>query len=590
MGVVANTRMNAKPESVDLFDAASGWLQVIEGSSPILLIAPHGGRAGQAARARLHPRINDLHTAEITRELARRLDAHALINAAMDRNALDCNRVEEIARKAPWMLQQMAELVAQMAERHGRVLILVIHGWNVVQPRIDFGLGARFAGGRLQPVSSAHMTASERFINGPLADLCARLQARGILPTFGLRYPAAGRQNLLQIFTPRFAQSRLQPLTALARLCSGGAIDAVQLELSVALRWPGRLRDTTIDLLTETFSASPPRRPLKRPAIIARAHHNAVRAATRNKTSAVAPIRFGVELFDPQAGIGLMASVDLYGGGARIIVLLPDGRVALATVEGKLELRRHRLTRGPIGFSADGRHISVEFNGPVLVVPNAAAYLRMEHALATGRVDHASIQCTLELKECTGSICFDAQFFAWATRMTGFGTGTGTVRFEGTSRILSAVGRAGISLLGQAERPFVSRASLWGYFDGPLHSRAVEARLEEAAQQDRHATALTLTDNAALECRLERLDAETWIPGRAPGRIEAVLATASGMMRVVAVPRCFMALSRPGAAGTRVYTSMGFARFQMGDASGAGMFECSASSNIPITGLLDSSV
>src|ERR1700719_2753158 len=124
--------MNDEPDLAQSFAAGAGWLQVVEGRTPILLIAPHGGRAGQAARARLHPRINDLHTAEITRELARRLDAHALINIAMDRNLLDCTRVEDIARKAPWVLARLAERVAQIAGRHGRVLILVIHGWNVV--------------------------------------------------------------------------------------------------------------------------------------------------------------------------------------------------------------------------------------------------------------------------------------------------------------------------------------------------------------------------------------------------------------------------------------------------------------------------
>ena len=109
--------MNRKPEAEDSFDAGSDWLQVVEGRAPILLIAPHGGRAGQAAQSRLHPRINDLHTAEIARELSRRLDAPALINVAMDRNVLDCNRVEEIARKAPWVLAELAGRVAQIASR-----------------------------------------------------------------------------------------------------------------------------------------------------------------------------------------------------------------------------------------------------------------------------------------------------------------------------------------------------------------------------------------------------------------------------------------------------------------------------------------
>jgi hypothetical protein len=54
------------------------------------------------------------------------------------------------------------------------------------------------------------------------------------------------------------------------------------------------------------------------------------------------------------------------------------------------------------------------------------------------------------------------------------------------------------------------------------------------------------------------------------------------MMRVLAFPRSFMALSRPGPAGSRVYTSLGFARFEMDDAAGAGMFECSTSVSAPV--------
>lgn len=575
--------MNSKPEAIDLFGADSGWLQLVEGSAPILLIAPHGGRAGQAARARLHPRINDLHTAEITRELARRLDAHALINIAMDRNLLDCNRVEDIARKAPWMLARLAERVAQIADCHGRVLILVIHGWNVVQARIDFGLGARLLSGRLQPVSSAHITASERFINGPLADLCSRLEAEGILPTFGLRYPAAGRQNLLQIFTPRFGQSRLAPLSALARLSAGGAINAVQLELSVALRWPGALRETTIGLIAETFSKSPAPRPVKPPLVITRPHHNAVRVRPRSKAIAAAPFRFGVEFFDPSSAIGVMASMDLFGGGgARVIMLLPDGRVALSTVEGKLELRRNRITRGPIKLAADGRDMSVEFSGPVLVVPDASAYLRMERALATGGVDYAAVNCALEIHDCTGPICFDPQFFTAARRQAGFGIVTGAITLEGVKYSVSAVGRAGVSLLGQAERPFASRTSLWGYFIDQGKSRAIEARLEHAPPVGRFESGLVLMDNTAIDCRVERLEAGTWSPGSAPHSIEAILAhPSSGIIRVTAFPRSFMALSRPGPSGSRVYTSLGFARFEMDDAVGAGMFECSTSVSAP---------
>ena len=578
---------------MDLY-ADTGWLQAIEGRAPILLIAPHGGRAGQASRARLHPRINDLHTAEITRELARRLQAHALINVAMDRNLLDCNRVEDIARKAPWVLSLLAERVARIANARGRVLILVIHGWNVVQARIDFGLGARLSGGRLQPVSAAaQITASERFINGPLAHLCCRLEAEGILPTFGLRYPAAGRQNLLQIFTTRFAQSRMAPLGALARLSGEGAIDALQLELSVALRWPGALRETAVGLIAESFSNGSATRPAIAPRIITRPHH-ADRVRTRTEPAAATiPFRFGVELFDPASAIGLMASMDLFGGGgARVIMLLPDGRVALSTVEGKLELRRNRITRGPIQLCADGQSMSVEFIGPVLIVPDASAYLRMERALATGGVGYAKINCRLEIQVCTGPICFDLQFFAAGKRQAGFGTATGTIELEGVKHPLHAVGRAGVSLLGQAERPFTSRASLWGYFTDRNQSRAIEARMEHGPSGAVKSASM-LMDNDAIECRVDRLHASEWSPGTAPGSVEAAIlcrSSAIGIAQplcVTAIPRTFMALSRPGAAGSRVYTSMGFARFEMDGKVGAGMFECSKATATPAAGPAD---
>src|ERR1700704_5160428 len=121
------------------------WLEVIEGAAPILLIAPHGGRAGIATRSTLHPKVNDLETADITRDLATRLGATALINAGMDRNEIDCNRLSQIGERAPWMLDLIANHASRIIDLHGRTIVLLIHGWNVIEPRIDFGLGLRRA-------------------------------------------------------------------------------------------------------------------------------------------------------------------------------------------------------------------------------------------------------------------------------------------------------------------------------------------------------------------------------------------------------------------------------------------------------------
>src|SRR6266851_7247756 len=219
--------------------AAEAWLEVIDADSPILLIAPHGGRAEARTRSMLNPKVNDLHTAEITRGLALRLGASALINVAMDRNRLDCNRLSQIIDRAPWLLEMIADRVDAIVARHGRVTVLLIHGWNIIEPRLDFGLGLRNSGDELRPPGAACVSACDDFINGPLAGLAERLHRHGIQPTYGMRYPGGGLQNLLQAFTARHHESPNAPLRSISEAGMRGVIDAAQLELSVALRMPG---------------------------------------------------------------------------------------------------------------------------------------------------------------------------------------------------------------------------------------------------------------------------------------------------------------------------------------------------------------
>src|SRR5271163_3865515 len=130
--VVPPDFMDKEPQSAA---APVEWLELIDGLGPLLLIAPHGGRAGPAARATLHPKVNDLETAAITRELADRTSASALINFAMDRNELDCNRLAQVAGRAPWLLDLIVDRITAIIERHGRATVLLIHGWNVIEPR-----------------------------------------------------------------------------------------------------------------------------------------------------------------------------------------------------------------------------------------------------------------------------------------------------------------------------------------------------------------------------------------------------------------------------------------------------------------------
>src|ERR1700726_3288849 len=110
--------------------ASESWLEVIDSDSPLLFIAPHGGRAEPRTRSMLNPKVNDLHTADITRELATRMGASALINVATDRNRIDCNRLSQIIERAPWLLELIAERVGAIVERHGRGTVVLIHGWK----------------------------------------------------------------------------------------------------------------------------------------------------------------------------------------------------------------------------------------------------------------------------------------------------------------------------------------------------------------------------------------------------------------------------------------------------------------------------
>src|SRR3989442_5085313 len=218
----------------------SACLTVLPGDGPLVVVAPHGGRRDAERRpwAGGHLRMNDLHTASLTAELAALLGGPALINEAHDRNDVDLNRVSEAHQRAPWFLERLADLVDAAVRRHGRATLLALHGWNVVQPVVDLGLGCTpgedpFAVGRAAAVSPA-------FAARALPRLVEACRARGIAATVGARYPARHRENLVQLFTPRYAEDGRPLVRALAALAP--LVDAVQLELGIALRWPGPWR------------------------------------------------------------------------------------------------------------------------------------------------------------------------------------------------------------------------------------------------------------------------------------------------------------------------------------------------------------
>jgi hypothetical protein len=583
--------------------APDSWLEVIDSDSPLLLIAPHGGRAEPRTRSLLNPKVNDLHTADITRALAIRLDASALINIGMDRNRLDCNRLSQIIEHAPWLLEAIAERVAAIVARHGRATVLLVHGWNIIEPRVDLGLGLRNFGGELRPPGSACVSASDDFINGPLTDLAERLRGHGIKPSYGMRYPGGGLQNLLQAFSSRHRESPVAALRKISETSVSGVVDAAQLELSVALRMPGELRARCEDAIAASFSANgTASRPATTPIVVNRAPRPRIaRPEIGAAATVAAPGRVGIEFFDPIRRIGAMASFDVGGAGmgARIMVLFDSRRAALFTAEGRPTRSESSVAHGPLSLTrdSDSDSIVLSFRGPAVIVPDAAAYLSIERALASGRLDGAmEVQVRFEIESggADGDFSFDRILSSPADASTtpsssaAFGRIAGTVCVDGAALTVTGYARAGMSFTGLGPQKFTARRMLWACFEGTGAPRALEARSVASHDAPPTRTARILRADGWSSCDLRELSIDTASVEEPPDRISASIAHPDGsIFDLEGSVECFIPLSRPGPEDSRIYTSLGFAAFRSGAHRGAGMFEYSRRAESVMTGADD---
>jgi hypothetical protein len=580
-----------------LHSAPDSWLEVIDSDSPLLLIAPHGGRAEPRTRSMLNPKVNDLHTADITRTLAMRLGAAALINVGMDRNRLDCNRLSQIIEQAPWLLEMIADRVSAIVARHGRATVLLVHGWNIIEPRLDFGLGLRNFGGELRPPGSACVSACDDFINGPLSDLAERLRGHNIKPTYGMRYPGGGLQNLLQAFSSRHRESPVAALRKISETSNNGVVDAAQLELSVALRMPGELRARCEDAIVASFSSNGTATCTNAPIVVNRAPRPRIAKPEIGAAATVAaPGRVGIEFFDADARIGAMASFDVGGAGmgARIMLLFGERRAALFTAEGRPTRSESSVTHGPLSLTRDGDSIVLSFRGPAVIVPDATAYLSIERALASGRLDGAmEVQVRFEIEPggADGDFNFDRILSSSADASTApsssaaFGRISGTVCADGNAASVTGFARSGMSFTGLGPQKFVSRRMVWACFEGVGAPRALEARRVESDGAPPSESARMLRGDGWSACELRELSIDTSSVEEPPERISASMVHPDGS--IVAFEggvECFIPLSRPGPEQSRIYTSLGFASFRSGAHRGAGMFEYSRRAESVMTG------
>ena len=386
------------------------WMHFIDGEAPILFVAPHGGRRPADAPIKDSIKVNDLHTAELTAELADRTQGYALINQALDRNEIDLNRISQVRVRAAWFLEALVELVSSLMERHGGVRVFFIHGWNVVQPVCDLGMGLRQRGEHIAPASKyAAPTLSSTFFNSVVMPFRTTALEAGIDVAIGRRYPAADKENVMQLFSVRFAQDQSPLIRSLADFSKQGKIEAVQLELGVGLRWPGSERERFVEIFCQTmangFSFTQEKQetkflalPISTPTTITKP---ALNGASATFSSSSEPMRYGLHFHDPLSGLGIMGGIEFGGGqpthSGRLMLSLGGTEMALFTGEDVARHEPGRIQVGGLIWHAESDGFSLTYHGPVMRFSHPEAFIRLEEGLASSWVESAEVRLRLTL-------------------------------------------------------------------------------------------------------------------------------------------------------------------------------------------------
>ena len=359
------------------------WLVIEHGDAPIVLFAPHGGRR-RGSRIPGEHKVNDLHTADVTRALALRLGASMVLNDHVDRNELDLNRTNQVRRDAPWLIEALVAMLRAKVAAWGRATVLVIHGWNVSQVACDLGIGMREGEDRPTEVRAGTGTVSATFVEKHLRPLQHLAASSGIAVTIGSRYPAAHPNNLLQLF--RAGRDDPESSTCgLAALCKTAPVDAVQLELSIPLRWPGPRRDAFIEMLAEAFGSEPTEpkgamgvRPLLRTI--------AGRVSSRRGLQFVA----GESLVMISIEAGPSGTL-----GGRLVVSEDVSQLGLFT--GELVPVDRAWSVPPLGcVSQPDGSMRITYEGPLVRFRSHTPFLDLEHGLAGGVLVEAALDVVFE--------------------------------------------------------------------------------------------------------------------------------------------------------------------------------------------------
>lgn len=515
--------------------------EVAAGRGPILLVAPHGGHRPpvDAAAPPAGLRVNDLYTPEVTRLLGAALRAGYIINEQIDRNVLDLNRVSQIRRRARWFLELLVAAIDRIIGQHGRAELLFVHGWNTGGPKCDIGIGAEETRRGLHVPNGARLSVTEDYLRARVQPLRSACAAAGIVAPIGERYPASHHNNLVQACTPRHLDSEDVLLRRLARWAGAGQLNALQLELSIPLRWPGSWRDRFIAAVTKAFdhqSGSP-----GDVAAGDRPRHRGPRADLGGRPVAL-------QFYDAAADVGLFAGIGRMGPtaiGGRLLLFLGGQRIALFTGE-----ERGTGVAGvpPLCMRPENAGLRLAFSGPLLRLEDGTTYLDLEAALAASRLVDAHVDMRFaaggettgaQFGTVEGCIAVDRQ--RWHVHAGAFAN-AGALRATGTQQqtmIAADFGAGGAVLARVVEAP---EGSMGVHFAGK-HARPLqELRVVVSTDGDAYtpvALRLSLAEHPSLD---------GWALSR-------------------------MAILRPAGRGDYLRVTFGVGRFRWGAAEGYGLYE-----------------
>jgi hypothetical protein len=384
------------------------WLALREGKRPLVFVAPHGGRRLRPIRR--GDSVNDLETADMAWELATRLDAHAIVNHTLDRNEIDLNRISHLAERAPGVLELLSAAI-EAASRGGEVpLVLFVHGWNMVVPCCDIGIGLRRRAGE---ITGRFPTLSRRRFDTTIAAIEEELACRGVSASIGRRYTASGRDNAAQIFSGRHAEHENEALAGLARRAIDEGVDAAQLELGIPLRWKGLRREAFVEGVVAA---------LARDAVAARDAGVEREFSLAREPSAIPRVSSGWNLearsseakagpsepayalqavLDAASGIATFCGVESTGPNsmaARFSLVFTDGSMMLLVGEGDWtgEHGHYQLEGFDWHTSNDGARTEIRVRAPLVRYPTHDAYLDLEQGLASSRLVDADVDLVAE--------------------------------------------------------------------------------------------------------------------------------------------------------------------------------------------------